>query len=89
MVCPKCKKNNVFVDRVPSLGVKRRGFLNQILHILLVILTLSLIELIPYIKKRIKDPKKYNIAICKECGFSWQVVVKHKSRHKIRRRQLP
>lgn len=73
MICPKCQSENVKVDNVTEVKTKHRGCLSWCLWILLALCTCGLILIIPLITNSKTKSKTKTMAVCQNCGHTWNV----------------
>ena len=73
MKCRKCGNNNMNINYVNDVEIKRRGFFKWVLWIILALFTFGLILIIPAATNSKTKSKQYKIAICQNCGWSKKV----------------
>lgn len=73
MTCPKCGSEDVNVQIVTKVKTKHRGCIGWCLWILLAICTFGLILIIPALTNSKTKSKEKKVAVCQNCGHSWNV----------------
>ena len=71
--CPRCQSDRVSVQMVTNTVVKNRGCLGWLFWIILACLTFGLIIIIPLLTNSTTSSETRKIAVCQNCGNSWQL----------------
>lgn len=73
MICRKCGNDNVNIQSVSNVSIKRRGCLGWIMWIILAFCTLGLIIIIPLLTNSKIKNESHSEAICQSCGYKWRI----------------
>jgi uncharacterized Zn finger protein len=83
MICPKCSSENVLTHVVTDVKTKHRGCIGWCLWILLAICTFGLILIIPLLTNSSIKSNQKTMAICQNCGYTWEIIPPKKKIPKI------